>query len=321
MKDGLLQVRDLCITLPTPAGQVAAVQNISFTLARGDVLGLVGESGCGKSLTALSIIGLLPPAARILGRIRLRDLELSSLPERRLRSVRGGRIGFMFQDPLSSLNPVISIGSQIIETVQRHTPMPRADAQARAKALLAMTRLPDPSQIMASYPHQLSGGMRQRVLLAIALAATPELLIADEPTTALDVTVQAQILSLLADLRAQFGLALLLITHDLGVVAQNCTDVLVMYAGQAAEHAPVHTLFATPAHPYTIGLMNARPRLGTHTRLADIPGVVPPLSAMPGGCRFAPRCARADTRCATEAPPMRALSPGHHVACWHPHHD
>ncbi len=316
--NAVLDVRDLRITLPTAHGPVAAVDGVGFTLDRGEVLGIVGESGCGKSLTALSLIGLLPEAARASGQIRLGETDLLALRPAALRRIRGGRIGMVFQDPMTALNPVMTIGAQLMEAIRQHTPLPRDAALARAEALLRLVRIADPATALASYPHHFSGGMRQRALMAIALAGAPDVLIADEPTTALDVTVQAQILDLLRDLRAELGMAVLLITHDLGVVAGNCDRVLVMYAGHIAEIADVRALFAHPAHPYTRGLMGAIPRPDAQ-RLVEIAGVVPPVSAMPAGCRFAPRCPRADSQCRADTPPLRPRAPHHLVACWHPH--
>jgi oligopeptide/dipeptide ABC transporter ATP-binding protein len=321
----LLEIHDLVTAFHTPAGRVPAVDGVSLSIPRGGAVGLVGESGCGKSVTAMSVLGLVAAPGRIeQGKILLevdgRPLDLVGLPEGRLRQVRGGRVGMIFQEPMTSLNPVFTIGSQVAEAVRLHRPVTPAAARARALELFRLVRIADPERRLDEYPHQLSGGMRQRVMIAMALACEPDLLIADEPTTALDVTIQAQILELLADLRRRLGMALLLITHDLGVVAETCDHVAVMYAGKIVEQAPAAELFARPLHPYTIGLLAARPehRTGTGEPLAAIPGMVPQPRDFPAGCRFHPRCPFArEPRCTAEPPELRALAPGHLVRCHH----
>jgi oligopeptide/dipeptide ABC transporter ATP-binding protein len=319
----LLDIQNLVTAFHTPEGRVPAVDGVSISLHRGQALGLVGESGCGKSVTAMSVLGLVASPGRIeQGTIRLeidgKAVDLVGLSERRLRQVRGARVGMIFQEPMTSLNPVFTIGNQIVEAVRLHRTVSRAAARTRALELLKLVRIADPERRLDDYPHQLSGGMRQRAMIAMALACEPDLLIADEPTTALDVTIQAQILELLADLRRRLGMAILLITHDLGVVAETCDEVAVMYAGKIVERAAAATLFATPLHPYTIGLLAARPehRSGSGKPLAAIPGMVPPPTQFPTGCRFHPRCAftRA-TRCSAELPDLRALGDDHFVRC------
>jgi oligopeptide/dipeptide ABC transporter ATP-binding protein len=328
----LLDIRNLVTAFHTPAGRVPAVDGVSLSIERGRSLGLVGESGCGKSVTAMSILRLVAaPGAIESGSILLDSpagpLDLVSLPEPRLRQVRGGRIGMIFQEPMTSLNPVFTVGDQIAEAVLLHREVGRAAARTRALELLRLVRLADPERRLDEYPHQLSGGMRQRVMIAMALACEPDLVIADEPTTALDVTIQAQILDLLADLRKRLGTAILLITHDLGVVAETCDDVAVMYAGRIVERAPAEVLFTRPLHPYTIGLLAARPDLDAavgerRSALRTIPGMVPPPQQFPAGCRFHPRCrhARAEPggdgpACAAAVPELREVEPGHFVRC------
>ena len=319
----LLEIQDLVTAFHTPAGRVPAVDGVSLSIERGSAVGLVGESGCGKSVTAMSVLGLVAAPGRIeRGRILLevdgRPLDLVGLSEGRLRQVLGGRVGMIFQEPMTSLNPVFPIGSQVAEAVRLHRRVTPAAARARALELFRLVRIADPERRLDEYPHQLSGGMRQRVMIAMALACEPDLLIADEPTTALDVTIQAQILELLADLRRRLGMALLLITHDLGVVAETCDHVAVMYAGKIVEQAPAAELFARPLHPYTIGLLAARPehRTGTAAPLAAIPGMVPQPREFPAGCRFHPRCPFArEPRCTVEPPELRQLSPGHLARC------
>jgi peptide/nickel transport system ATP-binding protein len=319
----LLQIDDLVTVFDTPAGRVPAVDGVSLSIERGGALGLVGESGCGKSVTAMSVLGLVASPGRIeRGKILLeidgRAVDLVGLPEGRLRQVRGGRVGMIFQEPMTSLNPVFTIGNQVAEAVRLHRKLPRAAARQRALELLSLVRIADPERRLDEYPHQLSGGMRQRAMIAMSLACEPDLLIADEPTTALDVTIQAQILELLADLRRRLGMALLLITHDLGVVAETCDEVAVMYAGQIVEQAAAAELFAHPLHPYTIGLLAARPehRSGSGEPLAAIPGMVPQPRDFPAGCRFHPRCGFVrEPRCTAEPPPLRELAAGHFVRC------
>ena len=319
----LLEIQDLVTAFHTPAGRVTAVDGISLSIERGMTLGLVGESGCGKSVTAMSVLGLVAAPGRVeRGRILLEidgdPVNLATLPESRLRRMRGGRVGMIFQEPMTSLNQVFTIGNQVAEAVRLHRRASWREARARALELLRLVRIADPERRLDEYPHQLSGGMRQRIMIAIALACEPELLIADEPTTALDVTIQAQILELLADLRRRLGMAILLITHDLGVVAETCDEVAVMYAGKIVERAPAVELFANPLHPYTIGLLAARPehRAGGKGPLAAIPGMVPQPRDFPAGCRFHPRCGHARKPwCMAEQPQLRELSPGHFVAC------
>jgi len=296
----------------------AAVDDVSFRLDRRETLALVGESGCGKSVTALSVMGLVPhPAGRIAGgRIQLEGRDLVGLPEPALEKLRGARVGMIFQEPMTSLNPVMTIGAQVAESLIVHQGLSRAAARRRALAVLDEVKIPSAASRFDDYPHQFSGGMRQRVMIAVALACEPAVLLADEPTTALDVTIQAQVLGLLADLKDRHGMAMLFITHNLGVVAQIADRVAVMYAGQIVEQAPVGAIFARPAHPYTRALFAAIPRLDRDAQdLAAIPGRVPPLDAMPPGCRFAPRCPLARSGC--EAPQRLApVGDGHAVRCW-----
>jgi peptide/nickel transport system ATP-binding protein len=318
----LLEIKSLVTAFHTPAGRIPAVDGVSLAIPRGRTLGLVGESGCGKSVTAMSILRLVAAPGKIeSGEILLAGEEggenLVTLPEPRLRAIRGGRIGMIFQEPMTSLNPVFTVGDQIAEAVQLHRSVGRAAARARALEMLRLVRVADPEQRLDAYPHQLSGGMRQRVMIAMALACEPDLVIADEPTTALDVTIQAQILELLSDLRKRLGTAILLITHDLGVVAETCDEVAVMYAGRIVERAPTMELFSRPRHPYTIGLLRARTD-GRHNGepLETIPGMVPPPTDFPAGCRFHPRCGHVrERRCTTEMPELREVSPAHLVRC------
>jgi oligopeptide/dipeptide ABC transporter ATP-binding protein len=313
-------VKGLRTEFRTGGSSFAAVDGISFSLAPGETLGIVGESGCGKSVTSLSIMRLVPnPPGRITaGEIRLEGRNLLDLPESDMRAVRGDDIAMIFQEPMTSLNPVQTVGDQIIEAVQLHRSLSAAAARARALEMLQLVKIPSPETRLDEYPHQLSGGMRQRVMIAMALACDPKLLIADEPTTALDVTIQAQILDLLRDLRERTGAAIMLITHDLGVVAELAHRVIVMYAGRIVEEAPVGLLFADPQHPYTLGLLGSIPRLGSDgdERLTAIEGVVPNPYALPPGCRFSPRCPLADEKCRSEQPALREIVPGHRAACW-----
>ena len=314
----LLEVRDLRVSFPAGSGTIHPVDGVSFTLERGRTLALVGESGCGKSLTGLALLQLVPSPGRVdqSSSIRLEGKELLALDEEAMRAVRGGRIGMVFQDPMTSLNPVLTVGSQIAEAIRAHRAVTKRDALARAETLLAEVGIADPSRRLGEYPHQLSGGMRQRVMIAIALAAEPEIIIADEPTTALDVTVQAQILELLDRLRQQRGMAVLLITHDLGVVAGRADDMCVMYAGQVVEQASTRQVFESPAHPYTRGLFGSVPTItGPRERLRPIAGSVPPPAAWPTGCRFAPRCPERFERCSS-MPGLRRAEPGHKARCW-----
>ena len=316
----LLRVDDLAVVFDTDAGSARAVDGISFFLNAGEVLCLVGESGCGKSVTALSIPRLLPsPPSRLVGgRIEFAGQDLAALPEKALESIRGNQISMVFQDPMSSLNPVLRIGEQIMEPLRHHKKISASEAKEKALALLHEVGIPDPSGRFRDFPHQLSGGMRQRVMIAMALACDPMLVIADEPTTALDVTIQAQVLGLLTRLTRDRGNALLLITHDLGVVQDTADRVAIMYCGLIMEEAPVAALFAAPLHPYTQGLMQSRPRLdpaGRHTRLPVIPGTVPSPLTRPTGCAFRDRCPKAEVRC-LEAPPLRREGPLRTTRCW-----
>jgi len=314
----LLRVTGLRTLFPLPGGrEAAAVDDVSFEIARGETLGLVGESGSGKSVTALSIIRLVMPPGRIAaGRIELEGRNLMDLGEEDMRRVRGRRIGFVFQEPMVALNPVYTIGFQIRETLQVHDLARGAAADRRALELLEAVRVPDPQRRANEYPHQLSGGLRQRAMIALSLAADPSLLIADEPTTALDVTVQAEVLDLLRELRRTFGLSLLLITHDLGVVAEMADRIAVMYCGRIVEHATVAEIFGAPAHPYTRGLLASIPGGKSGDRLKAIPGVVPPLGQSGPGCAFAPRCADRFAPCDASAPTLTNLGPGHDVRCY-----
>jgi len=313
----LLSVRDLRVAFETRRGRVVAVDGVSFDLAAGETLGIVGESGCGKSVTALSLLRLAGRASRILsGSIRLAGRDLLALSEEEIRSVRGAEVGMVFQEPMTSLNPVFTVGEQIAEPLMYHRRMTRRAALDRAAELLDKVGIPTPRARLASYPHELSGGMRQRVMVAMALSCQPRLLIADEPTTALDVTVQAQILELLASLQQEFGTAIMLITHDLGVVAEFANRAVVMYAGRIVEQAEVGTLFARPLHPYTEGLLGSIPPMEEDIeRLRAIEGTVPSPHEMPPGCRFVPRCAAARPTCGTIDPPLVSLAPGHAAAC------
>lgn len=314
----LLEVKDLKTYFDTDAGLVKAVDGVSFTAQRGQTVGLVGESGCGKSITSLSIMRLLPrPAGRIAGgSVTFDGQDLLSLTEKEMQSIRGNRISMIFQEPMTSLNPVLTIGDQISEPLRLHRKMSRADARDRAAELLEMVSIPMPLQRLKEYPHQLSGGMRQRAMIAMALACNPSLLIADEPTTALDVTVQAQILDLMIKLQQEMNSAILFITHDLGVIAQMAQSVVVMYAGRVVEQAPVTDLFQNPLHPYTQGLMTSIPSLNSKAhRLSVIPGTVPtPLNAPPG-CKFHTRCSRCFDECRTHEPPLYQLGK-RQVRCW-----
>jgi peptide/nickel transport system ATP-binding protein len=315
----LLEVQGLETVMPRPDGLARAVDGVSFTLDTRRVLGLVGESGCGKSMTALSLMRLVPPPGRIAGgRVVLEGRDLLALPESAMREVRGAGLAMIFQEPMTSLNPVFSIGGQIAEAVRLHTDIGRRQAWTRAVELLDEVGIPAPEERARDYPHQLSGGMRQRVMIAIAISCKPRVLLADEPTTALDVTVQAGILDLLRSLRDRYGMALLLITHDLGVVAEQADEVAIMYAGRIVEHASVEEIFDRPLHPYTQALFRAMPRVGrTGDRLEAIPGQVPDLVRLPSGCAFHPRCPRATDACTHVEPPLEEKAPGHRAACIH----
>ncbi|MEU8013692.1 ABC transporter ATP-binding protein [Micromonospora parva] len=327
----VLEIRDLSVSFPTETGTVSAVDGVSLDLAPGEIVGMVGESGCGKSVTAMSIAGLLPGSARVTGSVRLDGTQLIGAREAALRRVRGREIAYIFQEPMTSLNPVLTVGRQIGEVLQVHERMSRRAARARAVELLTLVGIPSAAQRVDNYPHQLSGGMRQRVMIAMAVACGPKVLVADEPTTALDVTVQAGILQVLRDLRDQLGTSVLIITHDLGVIADIADRVVVMYAGRVAERAPVDDLFAHPRHRYTAGLLSASPQPGRHAgtdRLTEIPGLVPVLASQPDACTFADRCPAADERCRTAAPPLAGVGgtdqlagvggTDHVAACWHP---
>jgi len=315
-----LDVRGLSTTLFTRRGEMKAVEDLSLAVGAGETVALVGESGCGKSMSALSIMRLLPdPPARIVGgEVRLNGRDLVALPEESMLDIRGQEIGMIFQDPMSSLNPVATVEKQIAEVLMTHTDLGRGQSRARAHELLELVGMPDAGRRLDAYPHQLSGGMCQRVVIAMAIACSPSVLIADEPTTALDVTVQAQVLTLLKKLQADSGMAMIFITHDLGVVAETADRVVVMYAGRKVEEATVDDLFETPLHPYTAGLIGATPVPGAAraARLADIPGMVPPLNALPQGCAFAPRCPRVMERCRQERPQLTQPAPGRLVACF-----
>jgi peptide/nickel transport system ATP-binding protein len=317
----LLDVHDLSVRFDTDDGAVYAVDKLSFSLDAGQVLGIVGESGCGKSVSVMSLLRLLPPTAHVTGRAEFDGVDLLAAPLSRVRRVRGREIAFVFQEPMTSLNPAFRVGNQIAEVLRRHLGLGRAEARRRSIELLDLVRIPAPDRRVDEYPHQLSGGMRQRVMIAMALACDPKILIADEPTTALDVTIQAGILDLLRDIRERLGTAIVLITHNLGVVADIADRVLVMYAGRKAEEAPVHELYAQPQHPYTIGLLGAVPRPGgavAQGRLKVIPGRVPSLAQLPTACAFAPRCPRADDLSRSTVPDLREVRPDHLVACFHP---
>ena len=314
----LLEVRDLRTYFRTDAGVARAVDGVSFAVGAGETVGIVGESGCGKSVTALSILRLVQPPGRIEpgSSIRFEGRDLVTLPERDMRRVRGNRIAMVFQEPMSALNPVFTVGDQVAEVARVHDGASRRAAWDRAVEMLALTGIPDPAERARAYPHQLSGGMRQRVLIAMALMMSPALVLADEPTTALDVTIQAQILELLQDLQARLGLSILMITHDLGVIAEVARRVVVMYAGEVVEEADVATLFSAAHHPYTEGLLRAMPRVGERRdRLAVIPGTVPPPTAWPAGCRFHDRCPYAWERCAAEHPPLYQIGGAHASRC------
>ena len=321
----LLEVDGLKTHFFTRDGIVRAVDGVSFSVATGETLAVVGESGCGKSVTSLSIMRLItsPPGRIVAGKIRFEGTDLLGLPEREMRDIRGNDISMIFQEPMTSLNPVLTIGRQITETLTLHEGLGRAAAEARAVEMLRLVGIPEPAQRIKQYPHELSGGMRQRVMIAMALACDPKLLIADEPTTALDVTVQAQILDLMRQLKSKTGAAIILITHSLGLVAEMAQRVVIMYGGRKVEEAPVDALFAHPRHPYTRALLGSVPRLGSSlvdndkARLAEIPGVVPSLKEAIAGCIFARRCAHATSHCIESYPPLEEKSAGHWVACWH----
>jgi peptide/nickel transport system ATP-binding protein len=321
----MLSVRDLRTQFFTRDGIVRAVDGMSFDVKRGETLGIVGESGCGKSVSALSIMRLIPEeAGRIVGgSVSFEGTELTTLSERRMRAIRGNRISMIFQEPMTSLNPVLTVGEQIAESLRIHQHLPRRAAWDRAVEMLSVVHIADPGRRAGEYPHELSGGMRQRVMIAIALACNPQVLIADEPTTALDVTIQAQILHLMLELKARLGTAIVLITHDLGVIAETAQRAIVMYAGRKVEEASVAELFRNPLHPYTRGLMNSIPRRtaagrrsNIRGRLQEISGIVPSLREEIAGCAFAPRCSFAQERCTLERPALEPHGPQHLAACW-----
>jgi peptide/nickel transport system ATP-binding protein len=315
----LLAVEDLRVTFRDQEGRIThAVDGVDFTLARGRTLGIVGESGCGKSVTSLAIMGLLPrDTAQVTGRVRFEGRDLLKAQDSTLRALRGDRLAMIFQEPMTSLNPAYTVGDQVAEAIIRHRKVSSAKAHRQAVEMLRKVRIPAPEQRALDYPHKLSGGMRQRVMIAMALACGPEVLIADEPTTALDVTIQAQILELLRGIQEDTGAAIVLITHDLGVVAEICDEVAVMYAGQVVERAPVEDLFTFPQHPYTVGLLGSLPRLDARqARLAAIEGAVPDMRNPPAGCRFSPRCPFADDRCRAQAPPLTSPAPNRVSRCW-----
>jgi peptide/nickel transport system ATP-binding protein len=321
-QDIVLDVKNLQTVFFTNSGLFKAVDDVSFQVRRGETLAIVGESGCGKSVTALSIMRLVPdPPGRVVGgSVMLEGRDLLGLDEGEMRKVRGDRISMIFQEPMTSLNPVMRIGDQITEAVRLHRPISAREAWKQAVDMLRLVRIPEPERRAQEYPHQMSGGMRQRAMIAMALACRPALLIADEPTTALDVTIQAQILALIVDLQTRLGTGLILITHDLGVVAQTAQRVIVMYAGKKVEEATVEDLFEHPRHPYTRGLMASMPAVigldaNNDARLTEIPGMVPSLTNLPAGCAFAPRCALAVERCRAEYPPLQDFD-GHLAACW-----
>ncbi|HYB10826.1 MAG TPA: ABC transporter ATP-binding protein [Alphaproteobacteria bacterium] len=322
--EALLRVENLTVRFSVPSGVLNAVDGVSFALHEGETLGLVGESGSGKTLTSLAVMGLLeqPPAEVPAGRIFFQGRDLLELPERDMADLRGSRLSMVFQEPMTSLNPIMSIGLQIDEALIRHLGLSARAARTRTRELLTVVGIPRPDQAAVSYPHQLSGGMRQRVMIAMALACHPSLLIADEPTTALDVTIQAQILELLTQLQREMATAILLITHDLAVIAETAHRVAVMYAGCIVETGPAEALFTAPLHPYTEGLLRSIPRIVRvpEPELAEIPGVVPTPADLPAGCAFAPRCAYADAACHRLRPALVPHGTGREVACWKPRH-
>ncbi|HEX2889267.1 ABC transporter ATP-binding protein [Vineibacter terrae] len=317
----MLEIRDLAVSFATEGGTVRAVNGISYALKEGEVLGVVGESGSGKSVHALAVMQLLsPPAARVeAGEIRFRGTDLLRLDDRAMRAVRGRQIGMIFQDPISSLNPVYTVGFQLCEVLRLHLGLSRRDAATRAAELLSLVGIPDARQRLASYPHELSGGMRQRVMIALAIACNPSLVIADEPTTALDVTIQAQIVALIKRLQRDMNLTVIWISHDLGVIAGLAQTVNVMYAGHIVERGPVRSIYKDPRHPYTVGLLGSLPRLDETVggRLRSIPGRPPDMTQLPAGCPFAARCPQASERCGAGMPPVEDVGDGHSVRCWH----
>ncbi len=319
----VLDIKNLKTSFFLPEGVVRAVRDVSFSVSHGETVGLVGESGCGKSVTALSILGLIrwPPGRILGGEILFEGEDLRKLPAAGLRKIRGNRISMIFQEPMTSLNPIYTIGRQIMEVYREHRGLSKKEARERTEEMLDRVQIPSPSRRIHEYPHQLSGGMRQRAMIAMALACNPGLILADEPTTALDVTIQAQILELMEELQQSFDTSVVLITHNLGVVAESARRVIVMYSGKIVEEGPVEPIFETPLHPYTIGLLHSIPKPGQKAaggkrRLTEIPGMVPSLNDLPEGCSFHPRCSRAKEVCRKEEPGLVERSPGHRVACW-----
>lgn len=314
--NNLLEISDLNISFRTDDGLVSAVQGVDLRVAPGETVGLVGESGCGKSVTSLAVMGLLPKTSRVEGEIVLDGRKLSGMQDAEMRHLRGNVVSMIFQEPMTSLNPVLRIRDQISEPLRMHKKLTERQIRKAAIDLLGHVGIPNATRVAEEYPHQLSGGMRQRIMIAMAMACEPKLLIADEPTTALDVTVQAQILDLLRKLQEEQGMSILLITHDLGVVAEMCSRVSVMYAGKIVEHCDVDDLYYHPQHPYTTGLLSSLPSIGKRERLSPIPGQVPSLSQMPTGCRFAPRCPHAMQVCLASEPTLQTLNGNHAVSCW-----
>ena len=320
----ILEIKDLYTHFYTPEGTVRAVDGVSYDLMEGETLGVVGESGCGKTVTALSILNLIPsPPGKIFGGgIFFQGKDLTKMPPKELRKVRGNQISMIFQEPMTSLNPVFTIGFQIAEAVMLHQGMKKRDAMDKAAEMLGLVGIPLPKQRVREYPHQLSGGMRQRAMIAMALSCNPKILLADEPTTALDVTIQAQVLDLLMQLKEELGTAIILITHDLGLIAETCKRVVVMYAGKVVEQAPVEAIFGDPLHPYTVGLLNSIPKLrtskeqGKGVRLQEIKGIVPSLNRLPTGCSFNPRCDKVFGMCSEHEPELREVKPGHFARCF-----
>jgi oligopeptide transport system ATP-binding protein len=312
----LLEIRDLSVVFDTEFGQAKAVDNLSISVRQGSVLGIVGESGCGKSVTSLAILRLIPPPGRVVsGSVVFDGVDLLGLPEDKMRTIRGNRIGLIPQDPMTSLNPVYTVGDQIMEAIELHQKVDRKEARKRAIAVLEQVRIPQAAARVDDYPHQFSGGMRQRAMIAMALSCNPQLLIADEPTTALDVTVQAQILDLMRDIQKERGMSIIMITHDLGVVAEMCDDVAVMYAGSVVEHAEVRDLFKNPRMPYTMGLLKSVPRPGDNARLVSIEGQPPSLINLPNACRFYPRCELREPKCLNGVPPLEEKRKNHYARC------
>ena len=320
MEQDLLQVKNLVAGFASKDGPLKAVDGISFSVKKGKTLGIVGESGCGKSVTSLSIMGLLDDPGKVFsGEIWFDGINLAELSDRKMQKIRGRKVSMIFQEPMTCLNPVYTIGEQIAEVYRIHFNMGRKEAFEKAINMLDLVNIPDPAKRAKEYPHQLSGGMRQRVVIAMALACEPDLIIADEPTTALDVTIQAQILSLMNDLQQRLGMSMILITHDLGVVAEVCDEVAVMYAGKIVEHGSSRQIYSTPRHPYTKGLMASIPKLGQQSgKLSTIPGMVPTIKERPMGCRFSTRCTKVQDKCRTEDPSLSNSGSHHLVSCWFP---